>query len=80
MIKTEFARILIDPVVEHSPLVKAIRRNARGVAVSVEPTAEFAGQTTPENAGSAKRLAHRLIRFRRARLFEAAVLLEPAPG
>ncbi len=56
MIKTEFARILIDPVVEHSPLAEAIRRNASNVAVSVEPTAEFAAGTRHLSLTEGKRL------------------------
>ena len=36
MISPQFARIIIDPEVEHSPLATSIRKNANGVAVSVE--------------------------------------------
>ncbi len=56
MIKTEFARIIIDPVVEHSPLAEAIRRNVSNVAVSVEPTAEFAAGTRHLSLTEGKRL------------------------
>ncbi len=72
MIKTEFARILIDPVVEHSPLAEAIRRNASNVAVSVEPTAEFAAGTRHLSLTEGKRLLLvREFQGRSVKLFQA---------
>lgn len=56
MIKTEFARILIDPAVARSPLAEAIRRNAQNVEVSVESTAEFAAGTRHLSLTEGKRL------------------------
>ena len=56
MVKTEFARIIIDPDVEHSPLAASIRRNARNVEVTVQPTAEFAAGTRHLSLTEGKRL------------------------
>lgn len=56
MISPQFARIIIDPEVEHSPLATSIRKNANGVAVSVEPTSEFAAGTRHLTLSEGKRL------------------------
>ena len=68
MIQPQFARIVIDPEVESSTLVEAIRRNARDVEIVVEPTSEFAAGTRHLSLTEGKRLL--LVRRFQGRAFK----------